>query len=216
MLITKEQIVGDNRMAKQDKINLFESLLMSTGRTGMDKVIEYLRKTDFYDAPASAKYHSNYDTGLLDHSLMVYNLAEAFFEKMKMIDPELAVSIPEESIIVSALLHDVCKICFYRKTIKWKKNEHNDWMQYDGYEIEDSFPIGHGEKSVIMLLKLGLDINPCEMLAIRYHMGSWDGAMLTNDVKFSYQTAMNMCPLMTIVQNADSTSSLLFEKQNTY
>ena len=113
MLITKEQIVGENRMAKQDKINLFESLLMSTGRAGMDKVIEYLRKTDFYNAPASAKYHSNYDTGLLDHSLMVYNLAEAFFEKMKMIDPELAVSIPEESIIVSALLHDVCKICFY-------------------------------------------------------------------------------------------------------
>ena len=153
MLIAKEQLIGDNRMAKQDKINLFESLLMSTGRAGMDKVIEYLRKTDFYSAPASAKYHSNYETGLLDHSLMVYNLAEAFFEKMKMIDPELAVSIPEESIIISALLHDVCKICFYRKTIKWKKNEHNDWMQYDGYESEDSFPIGHGEKSVIMLLK---------------------------------------------------------------
>ena len=52
MLITKEQIVGENRMAKQDKINLFESLLMSTGRAGMDKVIEYLRKTDFYNAPA--------------------------------------------------------------------------------------------------------------------------------------------------------------------
>ena len=60
MLIAKEQLIGDNRMAKQDKINLFESLLMSTGRAGMDKVIEYLRKTDFYSAPASAKYHSNY------------------------------------------------------------------------------------------------------------------------------------------------------------
>ena len=84
MLITKEQIVGVNRMSKQDKINIFESLLMSTGRTGIDKVIEYLRKTDFYDAPASAKYHSNYETGLLDHSLMVYSIAEAFFEKMKL------------------------------------------------------------------------------------------------------------------------------------
>ena len=52
MLITKEQIVGDNRMSKQDKINLFESLLMSTNRTGMDKVIEYIRRTDFYNAPA--------------------------------------------------------------------------------------------------------------------------------------------------------------------
>jgi hypothetical protein len=211
MLITKEQIVGDNRMAKQDKINLFESLLMSTGRSGMDKVIEYLRKTDFYTAPASAKYHSNYDTGLLDHSLMVYNLAEAFFEKMKMIDPELAISIPEESIIVSALLHDVCKICFYRKTIKWKKNEHNDWMQYDGYEIEDSFPIGHGEKSVIMLLKLGLDINPCEMLAIRYHMGFWGES--NTEFKNAMKSAIKMCPLVVLLQQADCASTMMFEKE---
>lgn len=211
MLITKEQIVGDNRMAKQDKINLFESLLMSTGRSGMDKVIEYLRKTDFYIAPASAKYHSNYDTGLLDHSLMVYNLAEAFFEKMKMIDPELAISIPEESIIVSALLHDVCKICFYRKTIKWKKNEHNDWMQYDGYEIEDSFPIGHGEKSVIMLLKLGLDINPCEMLAIRYHMGFWGESNI--EFKIAMKSAIKMCPLVVLLQQADCAATMMFEKE---
>lgn len=211
MLITKEQIVGDNRMSKQDKINLFESLLMSTNRTGMDKVIEYIRRTDFYNAPASAKYHSNYETGLLDHSLMVYNLAEAFFDKMKIIDPELAVSIPEESIIVSSLLHDVCKICFYRKTIKWKKNEHNDWMQYDGYEIEDSFPIGHGEKSVIMLLKLGLDINPCEMLAIRYHMGFWGES--NTEFKIAMKSAIKMCPLVVLLQQADCAATMMFEKE---
>ena len=211
MLITKEQIVGDNRMAKQDKINIFESLLMSTGRAGMDKVIEYLRKTDFYNAPASAKYHSNYETGLLDHSLMVYNLAEAFFEKMKMIDPELAVSIPEESIIVSSLLHDVCKICFYRKPTTRKHNEHNDWMQYDGYEIEDSFPIGHGEKSVIMLLKLGLDINPCEMLAIRYHMGFWGES--NTEFKIAMKSAIKMCPLVVLLQQADCAATMIFEKE---
>ena len=211
MLITKEQIVGDNRMSKQDKINLFESLLMSTKRTGMDKVIEYIRRTDFYNAPASAKYHSNYETGLLDHSLMVYNLAEAFFEKMKIIDPELAVSIPEESIIVSSLLQEVSKICFYRKTIKWKKNEHNDWMQYDGYEIEDSFPIGHGEKSVIMLLKLGLDINPCEMLAIRYHMGFWGES--NTEFKIAMKSAIKMCPLVVLLQQADCAATMMFEKE---
>ena len=211
MLITKEQIVGDNRMSKQDKINLFESLLMSTNRTGMDKVIEYIRRTDFYNAPASAKYHSNYETGLLDHSLMVYNLAEAFFDKMKMIDPELAVSIPEESIIVSSLLHGVCKLCFYRKTIKRKKNEHNDWMQYDGYEIEDSFPIGHGEKSVIMLLKLGLDINPCEMLAIRYHMGFWGES--NTEFKIAMKSAIKMCPLVVLLQQADCAATMMFEKE---
>ena len=211
MLITKEQIIGDNRMSKQDKINLFESLLMSTNRPGMDKVIEYIRKTDFYNAPASAKYHSNYDTGLLDHSLMAYTLAEAFFEKMKLIDPELAVIIPEESIIISTLLHDICKTCFYRKTIKWKKNEHMDWVQYDGYEIEDSFPIGHGEKSVIMLLKIGLDVNPCEMLAIRYHMGFWGES--NTEFKIAMKSAIKMCPLVVLVQNADFAATMIFENE---
>lgn len=211
MLITKEQIVGVNRMSKQDKINIFESLLMSTGRTGIDKVIEYLRKTDFYDAPASAKYHSNYETGLLDHSLMVYSIAEAFFEKMKLIDPELAITIPEESIIISALLHDVCKVCFYKKTVKWKKDEHNDWIQYDGYEIEDSFPIGHGEKSVIMLLKIGLDLNPCEMLSIRYHMGFFGESNV--EFKNAMKSSIKMCPLVVLLQQADCSATMLFENE---
>lgn len=211
MLITKEQIVGVNRMSKQDKINIFESLLMSTGRTGIDRVIEYLRKTDFYDAPASAKYHSNYETGLLDHSLMVYSIAEAFFEKMKLIDPELAITIPEESIIISALLHDVCKVCFYKKTVKWKKDEHNDWIQYDGYEIEDSFPIGHGEKSVIMLLKIGLDLNPCEMLSIRYHMGFFGESNV--EFKNAMKSSIKMCPLVVLLQQADCSATMLFENE---
>lgn len=211
MLITKEQIIGDNRMSKQDKINLFESLLMSTNRPGMDKVIEYIRRTDFYNAPASAKYHSNYETGLLDHSLMVYTLAETFSEKMKLIDPELAVTIPEESIIISTLLHDICKTCFYRKTIKWKKNEHMEWVQYDGYEIEDSFPIGHGEKSVIMLLKIGLDVNPCEMLAIRYHMGFWGES--NTEFKIAMKSAIKMCPLVVLVQDADFAATMIFENE---
>ena len=211
MIITKEQIVGVNRMSKQDKINIFESLLMSTGRTGIDNVIEYLRKTDFYDAPASAKYHSNYETGLLDHSLMVYSIAEAFFEKMKLIDPELAITIPEESIIISALLHDVCKVCFYKKTVKWKKDEHNDWIQYDGYEIEDSFPIGHGEKSVIMLLKIGLDLNPCEMLSIRYHMGFFGESNV--EFKNAMKSSIKMCPLVVLLQQADCSATMLFENE---
>ena len=211
MLITKEQIVGVNRMSKQDKINIFESLLMSTGRTGIDKVIEYLRKTDFYDAPASAKYHSNYETGLLDHSLMVYSIAEAFFEKMKLIDPELAITIPEESIIISALLHDVCKVCFYKKTVKWKKDEHNEGIQYDGYEIEDSFPIGHGEKSVIMLLKIGLDLNPCEMLSIRYHMGFFGESNV--EFKNAMKSSIKMCPLVVLLQQADCSATMLFENE---
>ncbi len=203
-----------NGMLNTQKKDLFESLLRSTNREGIESVIGFLNNTDFYTAPSSASFHSNYPGGLLDHSLLVYSTAVKYRTAVLEMAPELEEKLPEESIIIAALLHDVCKTCFYQQTTKYRKNAQGGWDQYLGYEIKDSFPIGHGEKSVIMLQNFGLKLTPDEMLAIRYHMGSWDGAMLTNDVKFSYQTAMNMCPLMTVIQNADSTSSLLFEKQN--
>ena len=201
-------------LASQKK-DLFEDLLRSTNREGIDAVIAFLNNTDFYTEPSSANYHSNYQGGLLDHSLLVYSTAMRYRSVLLEMMPELEERLPEDSVIIAALLHDVCKTCFYKQVQKWRKDANGSWESYLGYEIEDNFPIGHGEKSVIMLQNFGLKLTPDEMLAIRFHMGSWDGALLTNDVKFSYQNAMNKCPLMTVIQNADSTSSLLFEKQNT-
>ena len=211
--LPKVNTILDELLASQKK-ELFENLLRSTNREGIESVIAFLNNTDFYIAPSSASYHSNYQGGLLDHSLLVYSTAMRYRSILLEMQPDLEERIPEESVIISALLHDVCKTCFYKQTQKWRKDANGAWESYIGYEIEDTFPIGHGEKSVIMLQNFGLKLTADEMLAIRFHMGSWDGALLTNDVKFSYQNAMNKCPLMTIIQNADSTSSLLFEKQN--
>lgn len=201
-----------NKTLKTDKINLFESTLKNTNREGIDSVIDFVRSTDFYIAPSSANYHSNYEGGLLDHSLLVYILAMRYREPLIAMRPELADKLPEESIIISTLLHDICKTNFYKRVLKWRKNtETNVWETYESYDIEDSFPIGHGEKSVIMLQNFGLKLSAEEMIAIRYHMGSWDGAMLTNDVKYSYMKAMDNYPLMVLVQMADNSSSLLLE-----
>ena len=202
-----------NDLMQSQKIDLVKNFLLQTNRQGIDSVINFLDGTDFYTAPSSMTYHSNYNGGLLDHSLLVYTIAMKFRQSLIELNPELISKLPEESVVISALLHDICKCGFYVQKEKWKKNDNGQWESYLGYEINDSFPIGHGEKSVIMLLAIGLQLTPDEMLAIRYHMGSWDGAMLTNDLKYSYQTAMNMCPLMTLLQTADNTSSLLFEKK---
>ena len=43
----------------------FIGLLMSTKRQGMEKLIEWLEKSDFFTAPASTRYHSNYEGGLV-------------------------------------------------------------------------------------------------------------------------------------------------------
>jgi len=203
-----------NVWQQEQKISFFESRLRDVNREGIEKVIEFLRTTDFYVAPSSASYHSNYQGGLLDHSLLVYSLAFKYREGLIAMMPELEEKIPEDSLIISTLLHDICKTCFYKQVMKYRKDENNQWQSYLGYEINDPFPIGHGEKSVIILQDLGLRMTPEEMLAIRYHMGAWDGAMLTNDVKFSYNTAMNKYPMMVLVQSADNTSSLVFEKKS--
>ena len=194
---------------KEQKVNMSEFLLSSTGRDGVDKVIDFVKRTDFYYAPASSKYHSNYQGGLLDHSLIVYSLANKYRAVIVGEKPDLAGKIKDESIIISSLLHDICKACFYVQTEKWKKDSSSNWIQYPGYEVNDTFPIGHGEKSVIMLQNIGLTLYPDEMLAIRYHMGMYDDANCS--LKQAQFTAVQMTPLVPIIQMADFTASSMME-----
>ena len=207
--LTQEQI-------QANKIE-FINLLRSTGREGIEYLINWLEtKSDFFEAPSSTVFHGNYAGGLCQHSLNVYKAMKKFIGNSDMLalkEQELD-KIPEASIIISTLLHDICKANFYFPEIKNFKDEAtNTWKKYQTYKCEDHFPLGHGEKSVIMLQNFGLYLNPNEMLAIRYHMGAWDGAMWTNDLKYAYSTAISMCPLITLIQHADNASSMLFERK---
>ncbi len=201
-------------MLAQQKVDMFEKLLQSTGREGVHEVIEFLRKTDFYTAPASSKFHSNYQNGLLDHSLVVYVLADKYKDLVLSEKPELSDKISDDRIIITSLLHDVCKSCMYIPAKRWKKDSSNNWIEYQGYEINDTFPIGHGEKSVIMLQNIGLVMNPDEMLAIRYHMGFFDDS--GSNLKNAQYSAIKMTPLVPILQMADYTASTMIESTIKY
>ena len=50
----------------------FIKLLKETNREGMDKLIEFLENSDFFEAPASTRYHGNFKGGLVEHSMKVY------------------------------------------------------------------------------------------------------------------------------------------------
>ena len=50
----------------------FEELLLSVKREGIDKLLEFIRKSDFYTTPASTRFHSHNKGGLLLHSYNVY------------------------------------------------------------------------------------------------------------------------------------------------
>ncbi len=190
----------------------FINLLRSTGREGMEPVLQYLEKAGFYTAPASAKRHLNYEGGLMEHSVNVCKVALKLREQMVALKPELAEKLQQESIVISALLHDICKTTLYHKVQKFRKDESGRWETYDAYESDSSrFPVGHGEKSVIMLLQLGLKLKKEEIVAIRWHMGAWDPSFQSVEQKTNIADANSHFPRASLLQAADSLSTHLLE-----
>jgi hypothetical protein len=191
----------------------FQEKLLSTKREGMENVIKHLERLGFFTAPASTKFHLNVKGGLMQHSWNVCNTALMLREQMIQMKPELAEKLPVESVIIAALLHDVCKSNIYKDAILNRKNDQGYWEKVPGYEVDySSLPLGHGEKSVIMLLTLGLKMTRDEMLAIRWHMTAWELAFHSPEQKSNLQKARDTAPLCTIVQAADGLSSSLLEE----
>ena len=90
-------------ITKEEAQKRIEELLLKTKREGTDKLIEALRRSDFYQAPASTVFHDNVEGGLALHSL---KLLEIFKEKVI----QFGLALPEDSIIICSLLHDLCKV----------------------------------------------------------------------------------------------------------
>lgn len=204
-------------MAEQTNIERFEELLSAIKRDGIDKLMEYIRKSDFYYAPASTRYHSCHEGGLLEHSL---NVADCLLEKLN--SPTWANILNEvgrESIILCALLHDICKTNYYTVELKNKKvyrdtgkksdaNGRFDWETVPGYTVEDKVPYGHGEKSVMMIEEF-MKLKPVERYAIRWHMGF-------SEPKENWNTlgaAIQKYPLILAIHEADLEATYLLEKE---
>ena len=52
----------------------FLKLLRSTNREGIEEVINFLEKSDFFKAPASTRFHGDHEGGLMEHSMKVYEI----------------------------------------------------------------------------------------------------------------------------------------------
>ncbi len=193
----------------------FCELLRGTQREGVEYVIEDLESLGFFDAPASTRFHLNYDGGLCEHSLNVCKVGMMLREQMIKMAPESAPYLKEDSVIIATLLHDVCKADIYKKVVKKQKNEYGVWEEVPGFDVDYSnFPMGHGEKSVIRLLLSGLDLTDDEMLAIRWHMAAGDRACQSPEQKNNLNTARDICPLCSLVQTADTLASNIIERKD--
>ena len=103
--------------------NEFIKLLQSTERDDVDYVIEDIERLGFFDAPASSRFHLNYDGGLCEHSLNVCKVALRLRDQMIDMKPELEALLPKDSVIVASLLHDVCKANYYQESTRNVKNK---------------------------------------------------------------------------------------------
>lgn len=191
----------------------FAELLLSTGREGIENVVVELGKLGFFEAPASTKFHLNYPGGLLEHSLNVCKVALQVRDTMVAMQPELEVKLPRESVILASLLHDVCKSDIYKPSVSYKKTPEGKWDKIPGFEVDYSnLPLGHGEKSVIMLQMWGLQLTVDEILSIRWHMTAWDLAFQSTEQKANLNAARASAPLCIVIQSADGLATHLLEK----
>ena len=175
-------------------------LLKEIKREGMEELIKFIEKTDFFIAPASTKYHGDYEGGLVEHSLKVY---ENLKEKIKTAPIEMNVS--EDTIKIVALLHDICKVNFYKVDYRNAKDAMGVWQKVPYYTIEDTIPYGHGEKSVMMLTEY-IKLTSEEKYAIRWHMGF-------SEPKELYTTlgqAFKKYPLALLLHEADLETTYFF------
>ena len=179
----------------------FIELLRSTNREGIEELISFIEKTDFYTAPASTRFHGDYEGGLLEHSMKVYEILK-YKAKNNIMNMEFS----DDTLIIVGLLHDICKTNFYKVDYRNAKNAKGEWEKVPYYTIDDTIPYGHGEKSVMMLTEY-IKLTSEEKYCIRWHMGF-------SEPKESYNTlgaALKRYPLALILNEADLESTYFYD-----
>jgi len=181
--------------------------LVQVKRPDIPELIKYLEESDFFTAPASTRYHDSEPGGLAYHSWTVFRL---FKHKNGIYKLDL----PGDTIRIAGLLHDACKINYYKMGKKWYKDESTNWKwaQQDVWQVEDQFPVGHGEKSVIVLQKY-IALTEVEILLIRWHMSSFDAATHFYPHKFAFNDALEKCPGIVALASADWESRIVPEER---
>jgi len=191
-----------------DHKTCFITALKETKREGIEAFLAYLETTDFYTAPASTKFHLAVPGGLLQHSLHVLKYAR---EEAKSVE-SLGIVIPQASVTLAGLLHDLCKVGYYVEGEEWDKewkDKTNEWRKKKVFKVEDNLPLGHGEKSVILASRY-LTLTPDEMAAIRWHMVGFDPSIhFFYPSGAPYQESTKRYPLVTLLAIADMKAAMV-------
>lgn len=176
-------------------------------RDGAKSLREYLLKSDFFIAPASTKYHCAYEGGLCEHSVntykrLLYCVKNEFGENWEN-------RVSHESVAICGLLHDLCKIGFYKIDYRNAK-ENGEWIKKPYYTRDEVLPFGHGEKSVYIANSF-IRLTREEAMAINWHMGGFDTRVKGGD--YSISEAYCKFPLAVLLHVSDLTATYIDEKR---
>ena len=174
-------------MTHEERIAMYKGLILPN--LSFDPT-HFLMKHDFFDAPASTKYHGAYPGGLFDHSMFVTDALLSFTENMA-----LKWQHPQSPYVVG-FFHDLCKIDTY-----YSEDEGDTFKFNDQTLIK-----GHGEKSVMLLSTL-TRLTEEEVACILYHMG----AFCEKDKWGDYTRAITKYPNVLWTHTADMLATYVKE-----
>ena len=192
--------------SKQVFLNVFDEHIK---RTGAAELRNYLIKSDFFTAPASMRYHCAYEGGLCEHSINAYrrllvNVQHEYGETWRQ-------KFSHETIAICGLLHDVCKIDFYKPDFRNVK-ENGEWIRKPCYTKDEALPFGHGEKSVYIVNSF-IKLTREEAMAINWHMGGFDSRCRGGDGSVS--EAFCKFHLAVLLHVSDLEATYIDEKRST-
>ena len=182
--LTKKEIQKN----KEDFISVFNDVIIPQYPEAKE-LLKYIESTDFFDAPASTNYHSNCAGGLCLHSLLVYDRlfdeVELYKKYIENFSLEEHLGTTEAGLALIALCHDLCKVNTYQKYYANVKdyNENGrlsdnvgnfDWIQKDAYKYNEQLSLGHGAKSLYLIMCYVNKLSAAEASAVYYHMGGID------------------------------------------
>ncbi len=203
----------------------FEKLLQGVKREGVEELLNFIRGSDFYTAPASTRYHLAEEGGLLKHSLHVYDCLMK--KKENPVWKEALSDISDDTFILVSLLHDLCKTYFYGEELKNRKTYDEEkvktanprtvkrdangefiWETVPAYVVDDKYPLGHGEKSVFFIMQF-VKLTMLEIAAIKHHMGAYCDSSQWNTLGQAYEKY----PLTLALHESDLEATYLLETE---
>ncbi len=202
-----------------DNKQLFLDVLESVDREGIPELVNFLESSDFFIAPASTKYHFAFEGGLCAHSLNVYYHLFELVEQYK----NYNINIPQDSVIICGLLHDLSKTNYYETYVqnkkvysptgsKWDELGNYDWQSVAGYRVKDAqdrfMGLEHCVDSVLIASRF-IKLTEEEQIAIMNHHFALGGTPNQGNIS----EIMSRYPLAYLLHTADMHAVYLSENQ---